>query len=440
MIRKIILENYMSHARTEIELAPGLTVICGPNNCGKSAVVAALETLCFDLDGGWMVRHDEKLCRVTVETDDDHVIVWQRKRRSGNSGTSSYVIDGREVHRVTPADLQEALRLPKVEHQGKKFDVHLSKQKEPIFLIESEADSAAFFSAGSEASRLLEMQRRHKERFRDKRSQEKEVARDVERLSGQLQTLSPLDQLGPMTLAAEQAYEKLVERDKATALLHALTDELARRLEYRRECSMRSQRLAGLKAAPALGDDRALEQTVHRIEVARRVKRRLEAQVKAAERINSPPALPDVESLAKLIDDRQTRARQCILQQAKLAALAKLNESPSPKDTTYLIDIIKRLKNASHLAEQRSKMAEAYGKLTKAAEPADTRPVAELIVRLSQASKKTESARQRVNAAERALAALSEQLDHWVLAHPTCPVCLGPVDRARLLEGVHRHG
>ncbi len=45
MLRRIILESFMSHAHTVIDLADGLTVLTGPNNCGKSAVVAALRIL-----------------------------------------------------------------------------------------------------------------------------------------------------------------------------------------------------------------------------------------------------------------------------------------------------------------------------------------------------------------------------------------------------------
>lgn len=60
----------MSHAKTVIEPAEGLTVLVGPNNCGKSAVVSALDTLCNNPTGDYMVRHGEKEVRVTVETDD----------------------------------------------------------------------------------------------------------------------------------------------------------------------------------------------------------------------------------------------------------------------------------------------------------------------------------------------------------------------------------
>src|SRR5688572_25204077 len=111
MIRRIVLENYMSHANTVIEPVEGLTVLVGPNNCGKSAVVSALLTVCGENDGDFMVRHGEKHARVTVETAEGDVIVWQRKGKA-----PSYAINGRDVHRVgrgnLPDDLQPLLKLP----------------------------------------------------------------------------------------------------------------------------------------------------------------------------------------------------------------------------------------------------------------------------------------------------------------------------------------
>src|SRR5690606_7200423 len=108
MIRRITLDNYMSHVHTVIEPASGLTVLVGPNNCCKSAVVSALQTVCENLSGGYMVRHDEREARVAVETDDGHEIIWRRK---GNA--VSYIIDGREIHRLkrdVPDSLHEILK------------------------------------------------------------------------------------------------------------------------------------------------------------------------------------------------------------------------------------------------------------------------------------------------------------------------------------------
>ena len=48
VIKRIELINFMSHEHTVIEPAAGLTVLVGPNNCGKSAIVTALQILCHN--------------------------------------------------------------------------------------------------------------------------------------------------------------------------------------------------------------------------------------------------------------------------------------------------------------------------------------------------------------------------------------------------------
>ena len=79
MIKRIELTNFMSHEHTVIEPAAGLTVLVGPNNCGKSAVVAALQILCHNDSSTYVLRHGEKECSVKVETDDGHTVEWRRK-------------------------------------------------------------------------------------------------------------------------------------------------------------------------------------------------------------------------------------------------------------------------------------------------------------------------------------------------------------------------
>src|SRR2546426_3722077 len=211
LIRRITLENYMSHALTVIEPAAGLTVLVGPNNCGKSAVVSALQTLCGDNAGNFMVRHGERVCRVTVETGDGHEITWRRK-----GDAVMYVIDGTEVHRSgrgnLPDNLHEHLRLPKVEASGtgEKFDVHFALQKSPIFLIDNEGRAAAFFSTSSDAERLLEVQKLHKARVGEAKTSQKNVAAELKRLDERLGLLRPLDGIGDRLRQAEGADERLI--------------------------------------------------------------------------------------------------------------------------------------------------------------------------------------------------------------------------------------
>src|SRR5687767_9368096 len=95
MLKRVRLKDYMSHADTEIELAEGLTVLVGPNHCGKSAVVSALEAVARGQEGDFMVRHGAKGCEVTVETADGHEITWRRRRQA-----PSYVLDGQEFARL----------------------------------------------------------------------------------------------------------------------------------------------------------------------------------------------------------------------------------------------------------------------------------------------------------------------------------------------------
>src|SRR5436305_15341573 len=88
MITRIELTNFVSHEHTVIEPAAGLTVLVGPNNCGKSAVVAALQILCSNENSTFVLRHGTRECGVGVTTADGHEVQWRRKN------SPSYMIDG----------------------------------------------------------------------------------------------------------------------------------------------------------------------------------------------------------------------------------------------------------------------------------------------------------------------------------------------------------
>ena len=209
MITRIELKNFMSHEHTVIEPAAGLTVLVGPNNCGKSAVVAALQILSSNENSTYVLRHGAKECSVKIETDDGHAIEWRRKN------SPSYVVDGKTFDRLRgsglPDELHAALRLPKVEAgDSTDFDVHFGTQKSPIFLLGgSPANAARFFASSSDAIRLVEMQKRHKDKLVIAQREKIRLEAEAKKVNAALGTLEPVVDIEQRLVAARNAYDGL---------------------------------------------------------------------------------------------------------------------------------------------------------------------------------------------------------------------------------------
>lgn len=75
MIKKISLKNFRSHADTELEFSPGVNVIVGLPNKGKTNILRALQWVFFNRPLGQRVRSKftTKATRVGVEVDDVEV-------------------------------------------------------------------------------------------------------------------------------------------------------------------------------------------------------------------------------------------------------------------------------------------------------------------------------------------------------------------------------
>ena len=219
----------MSHGRTEIDLADGLTVLTGPNNCGKSAVVAALQILATNGRSTHVLRHGAKSCRVIVETDDGHTICWERKKK-----TVKYTIDGEDIHRVgtsVPESLHDMLRLDRVETESGKtrneYDIHFGEQKSPIFLLgETGSRAASFFASSSDASRLVEMQHLHRQKLREQRSEVKRLNAKSENNNARLKCLAPIEEIADRVANADSIQQTIATSDERIKKLREINRQL----------------------------------------------------------------------------------------------------------------------------------------------------------------------------------------------------------------------
>lgn len=313
----------MSHRQTVIELAEGVTVLAGPNNCGKSAVVSALETVCFNAGGDYMVRHGEKEARVIVETTDGHTVVWQRK-----GDAVSYVIDGREVGRLrggVPEDLQRILRLPKVrppdaKTAGDAFDVHIGRQKSPIFLLdESRGRQATFFASSSDAEKLLEMQRRHREKVGDAKRENGLVEKELGVLEGQLAALGPVEELAEAMRRVEEEHRAIVVEQERIEALERLIGDVRACVRRGEEHRARLGVLGELQPPPAMEETEVLAGVARGLVRARGESERAEKQVKVLIELLPPPVLAEWGPLVDLVgrwEENRERTQQHVQQLA----------------------------------------------------------------------------------------------------------------------------
>lgn len=325
----------MSHSRTVMEPAVkasggGLTVLVGPNNCGKSAVVSALQTLAYNASGDYMVRHGERDTRVIVETDDGHVLAWRRSRDS-----VSYEIDGRSVHRVgrgVPDDLHDLLRLPRVssaEEYGEGFDVHFGTQKEPIFLLDSsERKAAVFFASSSDAALLMQMQEKHREKVKEREGEKKRLEGRMESLRESLDALDSVTDLSAKVAAVEGEYQRLVELEDSR---RRLGEDIEALEIQRRQCAfseLRSKALSPLARPPEMKETTSLEAVLQWLDG---VKHEIEIESAALEELSplaEPPSLEPTLSLEAILRDGERALAEACSAEAELKLLeGQLNET-----------------------------------------------------------------------------------------------------------------
>jgi exonuclease SbcC len=121
MIREIELINFQGHGHSVLALSPGLNVITGPSDNGKSSIIRAIRWVLQNRpQGDGICKHDTDETRVIIRTD-NHVIERFRKGRD-----NCYVLDGkvfRAMRGGVPEEIVQALNISSACLQSQ-HDIH----------------------------------------------------------------------------------------------------------------------------------------------------------------------------------------------------------------------------------------------------------------------------------------------------------------------------
>lgn len=145
MIKSLLLSNFQSHEETRLDFVPGVNVIIGSSNSGKSALMRGLFWVLNNRPSGTaFVSHwnqDKKgepleNTEVMVTTKDGGEVLRIRAK-----GLNAYLIDGKQAEAIrtdVPPEVIEVLNMN---------DINVQRQMDgPFLLSESSAEVARFFN------------------------------------------------------------------------------------------------------------------------------------------------------------------------------------------------------------------------------------------------------------------------------------------------------
>ena len=362
MIKRLIIKDYMAHKQTELELDPGVTVLTGPNNSGKSAVVEALRSVAQNPPPHHVIRHGASQAVVRVELESGEAVEWVRSR--GNTiyrvfqggRDDNEAVDGPEVYakfgRTPPEDVRRLLRLDLVETESGSVDIHIGNQRYPVFLLDQTGSQAAsFFAASTEAEYLLRMQQALKSKTDRTKSKRKEVLQECSELEQEIDLYEPLADLDSALSGAEALHSQLIALQKTLPLL----GQVIRVLEatYRQHAGKvkLAQVFELLAVPPQVHETKGLGLVVEDLESILLDSEKVEANLEALTSLSVPPVLQNTYHLDALIraceNNRIALSSRCL----KETALQALEPPPALHEIQRLDEVLRSLhRTEGHLS------------------------------------------------------------------------------------------
>ena len=127
------VRNYQIVSSADLEFLPGLNVIQGPSNNGKSSLFKALKSAFYTIPGTTPIKSGESAYMVGINYN-GHKVVYKKGLKD-----SIYLVDGEKYTKFgtnTPTAVSEALNIKELELNGNKEQLNFWDQMDYPFLLD----------------------------------------------------------------------------------------------------------------------------------------------------------------------------------------------------------------------------------------------------------------------------------------------------------------
>jgi hypothetical protein len=231
-LRYIRLKDFGPHENILVELGPGVNVIIGDNDLGKSKFITAVSEL-LDNDGSeTRIRHERPEFEVEIGLEEGMTLIWKYARK-GSSRTSMVLKDKEGVaiesssvgKGKVPDWLHTYLAMGRIHGQ----DIHVHPQDEPKYLLSSRytpIDRAKMLPLGRESRDVQRMLQQFTQQLHDAKQRKAALEIDLNRIKNLLKILSPLLE-GESDEDVLSRHAALLEQSRKTEKLKQLGIKMA---------------------------------------------------------------------------------------------------------------------------------------------------------------------------------------------------------------------
>ena len=203
----ISIKDFQSLKNVEIELVPGLNLVVGKTNIGKTAIIRAIDSALFNIGNDDFVRSGQKFCGVSIDNG-THKMTYARSAIGKNEKTAYQFDDGvvqRKVGRTQLEEVQKYFNIRDVRMQnGTKVKLNFWYQNDKPFLMDKTAGQLYEFLSLSSCDKYTKV-------LKVMQGDEKALKSDIAILTSEIDTYKKLITKKQEVLDKNDGYTKVYE-------------------------------------------------------------------------------------------------------------------------------------------------------------------------------------------------------------------------------------
>lgn len=454
-IRWIRLRNFQGYVDQTVSFGPGVNALTGDNNIGKSSFVRALRAVFYGETRDRLIRRGETRCEVEIGLPGGRVLHWDRQSRRNPVnvwkllGEDGAVVSGESMTyetggRTVPEWVQKIAGIGPVEG----LDVHITKQKSPVFLLDKPGSvRASVLSVGQESGHIRKMIALHKERCLRDAATVKEGEAEMSALLRRMESLQRIGAAEERLGEARDLGDAIVRREADAGNLSAALERLADAAGRAAAASARAGAYGRLpeagelrSAADGAKSVRDAASALETLETSRRDLSAAKARKAALSGLpESVPQLLDCSAIEAAADTLSQRKARVPAAAALARALSGLPAEPALVRSDETIRAGKSVKDAKARLAAASASKVAFGMLPSTL-PELSGSADGVLDGLAAAREALDGSRLRLAAAQGSMDECRKDLDALMKEMgDRCPLCSQKVDGAEAFLHVRSH-